>query len=249
MQIPHREFAEFLTANPPTSSPRIRRLPHHEFPTANSPTYLYRWRISISKFAENPWRMFAQSFVLLANIIHREFGELNSCEFVANIHHVSFKWTVLYTVLAAQGSNYIHGPHSTRVKLYTRSTQHKGQTIYTVFAAQGSNYIHGPRSTKGYQWASMPCKLYTPRSTRVTSEPQCHVNYIHGPRSTRVTSEPQCHVNYIHGPRSTRVTSEPQCHVNYIHGPRSTRVTSGPQCHVNYIHGPRSTRVKLYTRS
>ena len=96
MQIPHREFAEFLTANPPTSSPRIRRLPHHEFPTANSPTYLYRWRISISEFAENPWRMFAQSFVLSANIIHREFGELNSCEFVANIHHVSFKWTVLY---------------------------------------------------------------------------------------------------------------------------------------------------------
>ena len=96
MQIPHREFAEFLTANPPTSSPRIRRLPHHEFPTANSSTYLYRWRISISEFAENPWRMFAQSFVLSANIIHREFGELNSCEFVANIHHVSFKWTVLY---------------------------------------------------------------------------------------------------------------------------------------------------------
>ena len=96
MQIPHRKFAEFLTANPPTSSPRIRRLPHLEFPTANLPTYLYRWRISISEFAENPWRMFAQSFVLSANIIHREFGELNLCEFVANIHHVSFKWTVLY---------------------------------------------------------------------------------------------------------------------------------------------------------
>ena len=87
----HRGLCKFPTANSPTSSPRIRRLPHHEFPTANSPTYLYRWRLSISEFAENPWRMFAQSFVLSANIIHREFVEFNSCEFVANIHHVSFK--------------------------------------------------------------------------------------------------------------------------------------------------------------
>ena len=87
---------KFPTANSPTSSPRIRRLPHREFPTANSPTYRYRWRMSIGEFAENPWRMFAKSFVFSANIIHREFGELKSCEFVANIHHVSFKWTVLY---------------------------------------------------------------------------------------------------------------------------------------------------------
>ena len=51
------------------------------------------WPVSVAEFAENPWGMFTQAFVLSTNTFHREIGEINSCELVANIHHANFKWT------------------------------------------------------------------------------------------------------------------------------------------------------------
>ena len=51
------------------------------------------WPVSVAEFAENPWGMFTQAFVLSTNNFHRKIGEINSCELVANIHHANFKWT------------------------------------------------------------------------------------------------------------------------------------------------------------